>query len=65
MKMLDSKSGLNDDSVMIGDNNAVKMARDSWSSISSLGLQEEREINDANSEMVKEIAAADLLHNHS
>ena len=49
---------------MIGDN-AVRMAQDSWSSISSLGLQEEREINEANSEMVKKIAATGLQHNHS
>ena len=64
MKMLDSKSGLADDSAMIGDN-GVKMAQDSWSSISSLGLQDRREINEASSEMVKKIAATGLLHNHS
>ena len=64
MKMLDSKSGLNDDLAIIGDP-TVKMAQESWSSISSLGLQDRREINELNSKMTKKISATGLQHNLS
>ena len=64
MNMLDSKSGLNDDSVTIGDN-AVRMAQDSWSSISSLAPQDRFEINQADSEMVKKITATGLQLTHN
>ena len=64
MKMLDLKSGLNDDLAMIGDT-TEKMAQESWSSISSLGLQDKREINELNSKMMKKISTTGLQHNHS
>ena len=65
MDMLDSKSDLNDEDSASLDDNAVKMEQDSDSSISSLGLQEMREINEANSTTVIKIAKTGLKHNHS